>query len=50
MEIGDKIGFIYKGNKLWEGSNREVLHSDCPELNDFVFASQMAKQLKALMK
>jgi phospholipid/cholesterol/gamma-HCH transport system ATP-binding protein len=50
MEIGDKIGFIYKGNKLWEGRNKEVLHSDCPELNDFVFASQMAKQLKALMK
>ena len=50
MEIGDKIGFIYKGNKLWEGSNKEILHSDCPELNDFVFASQMAKQLKALMK
>ena len=50
MEIGDKIGFIYKGCKLWEGSNKEILHSDCPELNDFVFASQMAKQLKALMK
>ena len=50
MEIGDKIAFIYQGNKLWEGSNKEVLHSSCPELNDFVFASQMAKQLKALMK
>lgn len=50
MEIGDKIGFIYQGNKLWEGSNKEILHSSCPELNDFVFASQMAKQLKALMK
>ena len=50
MEIGDKIGFIYKGCTLWEGSNKEILHSDCHELNDFVFASQMAKQLKALMK
>ena len=46
MEIGDKIGFIYKGDKLWEGSNREILHSDCKELNDFVFASNMAQQLK----
>mgnify|MGYP003294849956 FL=1 len=50
MEIGDKIGFIYKGEKLWEGSNKEVLKSDCKELNDFVFASNMAKQLRALMK
>ena len=50
MEIGDKIGFIYKGEKLWEGSNKEILLSDCKELNDFVFASQMAKRLKALMK
>ncbi len=46
MEIGDKIGFIYKGHKLWEGSNKEILHSDCKELNDFVFASNMAQQLK----
>ncbi len=46
MEIGDKIGFIYKGRKLWEGSNKEILHSDCKELNDFVFASNMAQQLK----
>ena len=46
MEIGDKIGFIYKGHKLWEGSNKEILYSDCKELNDFVFASKMAQQLK----
>ena len=50
MEIGDKIGFIYKGEKLWEGSNKEILLSDCKELNDFVFASNMAKQLRALIK
>ena len=50
MEIGDKIGFIYKGHKLWEGSNKEVLYSDCKELNDFVFASKMAQQLKTYLK
>ncbi len=49
MEIGDKIGFIYKGHKLWEGSNKEVLYSDCKELNDFVFASKMAQQLKTYL-
>lgn len=50
MEIGDKIGFIYKGRKLWEGSNKQILHSDCKELNDFVFASNMAQQLRKFIQ
>lgn len=49
IEIGDKIGFIYNGRKMWEGSNKEILKSDCKELNDFVFASPMAKQLKSFL-
>ena len=47
MEIGEKIVFIYEGNKWWEGSNKDILHSDNQELNDFVFASAMAKRAKA---
>lgn len=50
MEIGDKIGFIYKGRKLWEGSNKQILYSDCKELNDFVFASNMAQQLRKFIQ
>ncbi len=46
MEIGDNVVFIYKGAKKWEGSSKEVLYANCKELNDFVFASHMAKQLK----
>ena len=49
IEIGDKIGFIYNGEKRWEGSNKEILRTDCKELNDFVFASPMAKQLKSFL-
>lgn len=49
MEIGDKIGFIYQGSKLWEGTNHDILHSTCKELNNLVFASKMAKQLKAYL-
>lgn len=47
LEIGDKVGFIYEGRKLWEGNSRDILKSDCRELNDFVFASKMAKLLKS---
>lgn len=49
MEIGDIVVFIYKGEKKWEGNSKEILSSGCKELNDFVFASNMAKQLKQFM-
>lgn len=50
MEIGEKIVFIYEGNKWWEGSKDDILHADNRELEDFVFASAMAKRAKAAAK
>ncbi|MBE0660980.1 MAG: ABC transporter ATP-binding protein [Bacteroidales bacterium] len=46
MEMGDKIFFIHEGNLWWEGSKAEILKSDIKELNDFVFASELAKSYK----
>ena len=46
MEIGAKVIFIHKGQKFWEGSNKDILHTDNKELNEFVFANNLAKQLK----
>lgn len=46
MEIGEKIVYIYRGRKWWEGSKDDILHADNPELNDFVFASAMAKRAR----
>ena len=48
MEIGEKIVYIHEGNKWWEGSKEEILHADNRELNDFGFASAMAKRAKGL--
>ncbi len=48
MEIGDKVVFIYKGEKCWEGSRHDILASDNRELEDFIFASGMARELKTL--
>ena len=45
MEIGEKIVYIYEGRKWWEGTKEDILHADNRELNDFVFASAMAKHL-----
>lgn len=46
MEIGEKIVYIHQGKKWWEGSKDDILHADNQELNDFVFASAMAKRAK----
>ncbi len=46
MSIGEKIFFIYKGKKFWEGSNNDIMKSDNQELNDFVFASRWMKAVK----
>jgi phospholipid/cholesterol/gamma-HCH transport system ATP-binding protein len=46
MEIGDKVVFIYEGIKCWEGTNAEILTADNHYLNDFVFATNLAKTLK----
>ncbi len=50
MEIGDQVGFIHKGSLLWEGSRENVLDSGCKELDDFVFASGMARKVKDMMR
>jgi phospholipid/cholesterol/gamma-HCH transport system ATP-binding protein len=50
MKIGEKIIFLSDGIKCWEGSNKEILNSNCNTLNDFVFANALAKQLRATLK
>ena len=47
MEIGEKIVYIHNGRKWWEGDKEGILFADNRELNDFVFASAMAKRAKS---
>ena len=46
IEIGDKIVFLNNGKKEWEGTAEDILKTDQKELNDFIFASKLAKALK----
>jgi len=46
MGIGEKIMFLYKGDKLWEGSSKEIMHSGVKQLDDFVFTNKVMKSLK----
>lgn len=46
LQIGQKISYLYKGNLWWEGSNKEIMHTDNAELNDFVFSTELTRRLK----
>lgn len=46
MEIGDAILFMYKGEKLWEGDNKNILENDVKELQDFIFANKLLRDYK----
>jgi len=46
MGVGEKVIFIFEGEKGWEGTNQEILKSDNERLNDFIFASRFLKQLR----
>jgi phospholipid/cholesterol/gamma-HCH transport system ATP-binding protein len=46
IEIGDHIIFIHNGQNWWQGTKEEIIKTDNPEINDFVYASNFMKGLK----
>lgn len=46
METGENILFIHKGRKWWQGGQEDLLTSDNKELNEFIFASSLMRQVK----
>lgn len=48
MEVGDKIMYLYKGRKEWEGSNKDIIFSKNDRLNEFIFASEFLQGAKAI--
>ena len=48
MEIGDKIIFLVKGEKVWEGNNKEILKTDNKLVNDFVYSSELLRKFAKL--
>ncbi|MFQ3579567.1 MAG: ATP-binding cassette domain-containing protein [Bacteroidales bacterium] len=49
MEIGDKVMYIHKGQKWWEGTREDIWKADNKELEEFIFASEFAKKIKEKM-
>ena len=46
LGIGENIMFLYKGENLWGGSNKEIMNSGVKELDDFVFVNRAMRNLK----
>lgn len=46
MEIGENILFMHKGQKEWEGTNKDIIFSKNTELNNFIFASEFLQDAK----
>ena len=46
MGIGENIIFICEGKAEWQGSNKEIMDVDNRKLDDFIFASDILRQIK----
>jgi phospholipid/cholesterol/gamma-HCH transport system ATP-binding protein len=46
LSIGDTVTYIYKGNVWWQGDKETILDTENPELNDFVFGTELTSRLK----
>jgi phospholipid/cholesterol/gamma-HCH transport system ATP-binding protein len=49
MTIGEKIVYLKKGLKEWEGSKDLILHAQNENLHNFVYSSELFKQLKTTL-
>ena len=46
MNIGDHILFLADGELCWEGDKSNILNADNSTLNDFLFSSEILRQVK----
>lgn len=46
MGIGDYIMFLYEGKKVWEGNRYNILETQEPALQEFLFCSQLIRDMK----
>lgn len=49
MGIGENIIFIYEGEKAWQGESSMIMGSDNKKLTDFIFASDLLKNMRQIV-
>jgi phospholipid/cholesterol/gamma-HCH transport system ATP-binding protein len=47
LEIGESIIFMFKGEKIWEGTKDNILNTEIKDLQDFIFASKLIRDMKS---
>lgn len=50
MESGDYIMYMHKGHKTWEGTSKDIIFSEDPQLNEFIFASDFLHKAKEMSR
>ena len=50
MGIGENIIFIYEGHKEWQGVSSEIMNSTNKRLTDFIFASDLLKEMREAVR
>ena len=48
IEHGDNINYIYEGNLWWQGNKNDFLGTQNPELQDFIYSTEILKRLKPI--
>ena len=48
MEIGEKIIFLEKGSKEWEGSKHNVFKTENKSVTNFVYSSNLYKKVRKM--
>ena len=49
MGIGENIIFIYEGEKEWQGESSQIMNSTNERLTDFIFASDLLKNMRQVV-
>jgi len=48
VEHGDNISYIYEGNVWWQGGKDTFLGNENPELQDFIYSTEILKRIKPI--
>lgn len=46
IKTGENIYFMYHGHIAWHGDKNNILHTECAELQEFMFATELTRRLK----
>ena len=46
IEFGENIHFLHEGRVAWHGDRKGILDSGVASLNDFVYASDLMKDIR----